>query len=394
MKLKTKLITLVVAFLAAISFALPLQVNAAKDDQGPDWSKYQGASGRYGTDQDKFIIAQIGGTYGGTYIDQWTYDSQISSSKAAGKRVHSYIWYGVGASSQLGLEALDRYMPRIKAQTPKGSIVALDYEDGASGNMAANTDAILAGMRRIRSEGYTPMYYSYKPYTLAHVDYQRILKEFPNSLWIAAYRDYLPTTKPDYGYFPSMDGVAIWQYTSAFGLSQGLDGNIDLLGITDNGYSSQPEPPSAPVTPVPSQPAKSNAASDTDYAQTGVFKPSAIVNIRTGAGTGYASVGSYAPGESVIYDHVYIRGTYVWARYLSYSGRYHYVALGVNGGDSYGSRSSGYTSPVSHTYYTVRSGDSFWNIARKYGISMYTLAANNGKSIYSLIYPGESLYIR
>lgn len=78
----------------------------------------------------------------------------------------------------MGLEALDRYMPRIKAQTPKGSIVALDYEDGASGNMAANTDAILAGMRRIQAEGYTPMYYSYKPYTLAHVDYQRILKEF------------------------------------------------------------------------------------------------------------------------------------------------------------------------------------------------------------------------
>ncbi|MDE3300972.1 LysM peptidoglycan-binding domain-containing protein, partial [Lacticaseibacillus rhamnosus] len=73
---------------------------------------------------------------------------------------------------------------------------------------------------------------------------------------------------------------------------------------------------------------------------------------------------------------------------------YHYVALGVNGGESYGSRSSGYTSPVNHTYYTVRSGDSFWSIASKYGISMYTLAANNGKSIYSLIYPGESLYIR
>ncbi|KMO56654.1 GH25 family lysozyme [Lacticaseibacillus rhamnosus] len=393
MKFKTKLITLVVAFLAAISFALPSQVNAAKGDQGPDWAKYQGASGRYGTDQDKFVIAQIGGTYGGTYIDQRTYDSQIASAKAARKRVHSYIWYGVGESSQLGLEALDRYMPRIKAQTPKGSIVALDYEDGASGNMAANTDAILAGMRRIRSEGYTPMYYSYKPYTLAHVDYQRILKEFPNSLWIAAYRDYLPTTKPDYGYFPSMDGVAIWQYTSAFGLSQGLDGNIDLLGVTDNGYSKQPETPSSSVTPAPSQSAESNAASDSDYAQTGVFKPSATVNIRTGAGTGYTAVGSYVPGESLVYDHVYIRGSYVWARYLSYSGQYHYVALGVNGGESYGSRSSN-AQTYSHTYYTVRSGDSFWSIAYTYGISMYTLAANNDKSIYSLIYPGESLYIR
>lgn len=70
-----------------------------------------------------------------------------------------------------------------------------------------------------------------------------------------------------------MDGVAIWQYTSAFGLSQGLDGNIDLFGVTDNGYSKQPATPSVPVTPVPSQPAKSNAASDTDYAQAGVCRP-------------------------------------------------------------------------------------------------------------------------
>jgi LysM repeat protein len=51
-------------------------------------------------------------------------------------------------------------------------------------------------------------------------------------------------------------------------------------------------------------------------------------------------------------------------------------------------------STPSHVYYTVRSGDSFWSIANKYGLSMYTLAANNGKSVYSVLYPGQSLYIR
>jgi LysM repeat protein len=51
-------------------------------------------------------------------------------------------------------------------------------------------------------------------------------------------------------------------------------------------------------------------------------------------------------------------------------------------------------STPSHVYYTVRSGDSFWSIASNYGISMYTLAANNGKSINSIIIPGERLYIR
>lgn len=388
MKLKTKLITLVVAFLAAISFALPSQVNAAKGDIGVDWSVYQGASGKYGTN-DKFAIIQAGGTQGGTLYDQWTYASQVKAAQTNGLKAHTYLWYGVGGSADIGRQALDYFLPKIL--TPKGSIVALDYEDGASSSMAANTDAILYGMRRIAQAGYTPMYYSYKPYTLAHVDYQRILAEFPNSLWIAAYPDYQIRALPDYGVFPSMPGIAIYQFTSMHAAG-GLDGNVDLLGVTDNGYSQQPVAPSKPATP--SQPSTSTAASDSDYAQIGVFKPSTTVNIRTGAGTGYASVGSYAPGESVIYDHVYIRGTYVWARYLSYSGRYRYVALGVNGGESYGSRSSGYTSLVSHTYYTVRSGDSFWSIASKYGISMYTLAANNGKSIYSFIYPGESLYIR
>ena len=388
MKLKTKLIAVGVAILAAFSFALPSQAQAAKGDIGVDWAVYQGANGKYGTN-NKFAIIQAGGTQGGTLYDQWTYASQVKAAQANGLKVHTYLWYGVGGSADIGRQALDYFLPKIL--TPKGSIVALDYEDGASASMQANTDAILYGMRRIAQAGYTPMYYSYKPYTLAHVDYQRILAEFPNSLWIAAYPDYQIRALPDYGVFPSMPGIALYQFTPMHAAG-GLDGNVDLLGVTDNGYTQQPVAPAKPATPP--HPSTSTAASDADYAQSGVFKPSTTVNIRTGAGTGYVAVGSYAPGESLVYDHVYIRGSYVWARYLSYSGRYHYVALGVNGGESYGSRSSGYTSPVSHTYYTVRSGDSFWSIASKYGISMYTLAANNGKSIYSLIYPGESLYIR
>ncbi|MGC6766938.1 GH25 family lysozyme, partial [Escherichia coli] len=77
----------------------------------------------------------------------------------------------------------------------------------------ANTETILYGMRRIKQAGYTPMYYSYKPFTLQYVDYQRIIKEFPNSLWIAAYPSYEVTPEPLYNYFPSMDGIAIWQFT-------------------------------------------------------------------------------------------------------------------------------------------------------------------------------------
>ncbi|PCS10879.1 phage endolysin [Lactococcus lactis subsp. hordniae] len=210
-------------------------VFAAVGDQGVDWSKYNGDYGNFGYDHDKFAIAQIGGTYGGSFVDQATYSTQVASAIAQGKRAHTYIWYQVGGSQEVAKAALYRYLPKI--QTPKNSIVALDYESGASGDKQANTDAILYGMRRVKAAGYTPMYYSYKPYTIDHVDYQRINKEFPNSLWIAAYGLNLVGSVPNYAYFPSMDDVAIWQFASNY-VAGGLDGNVDLTGITDKGYEN------------------------------------------------------------------------------------------------------------------------------------------------------------
>lgn len=243
-----KINKLLVAFLAAflvLSTSAEV-VNAATREQGTDLAKFQGTNGKVGYESDKFSIVQLGGTYGGTFITQATYNSQVKASLNRGLRTHTYLWYGVGGSSDLGKKALDYYLPQVK--TPKGSIVALDYEDGASASIQANTDAILYGMRRIRQAGYTPMYYSYKPYTMAHVDYNRIIKEFPNSGWIAGYPDYLVRSKPYYGVFPSMKGIGIWQFTSMYKLG-GLDGNVDLIGITKNGYSQQPSKPNKPVKP-------------------------------------------------------------------------------------------------------------------------------------------------
>ena len=43
--------------------------------------------------------------------------------------------------------------------------------------------------------------------------------------------------------------------------------------------------------------------------------------------------------------------------------------------------------------YTVQAGDSFWLIAKKHNVDMYTLAAVNGKTIHSIIHPGDVLII-
>ncbi|MGX5377460.1 SH3 domain-containing protein [Ligilactobacillus sp. LYQ135] len=45
-------------------------------------------------------------------------------------------------------------------------------------------------------------------------------------------------------------------------------------------------------------------------------------------GTSASVVDAYSAGESLVYDHVYIRGNYVWLRYMSYSGNYRCVCAG------------------------------------------------------------------
>ena len=51
------------------------------------------------------------------------------------------------------------------------------------------------------------------------------------------------------------------------------------------------------------------------------------------------------------------------------------------------------TVTVSGSYYTIRPGDSWWSIAAKHGLSMYALASRNGKTIYTVIHPGDRLTI-
>lgn len=104
-----------------------------------------------------------------------------------------------------------------------------DYEDSASRNKEANTNAVLAFMDVCKSNGYEPIYYSYKPFTLSNLDdYHRILAKYPNSLWIAAYPNYNVTPEPVWSVFPSMDGIRWWQFTST-GIAGGLDKNIVLI---------------------------------------------------------------------------------------------------------------------------------------------------------------------
>ena len=367
-------IKIVITGLACAGLFLCGQNAQASRAQGTDLSRYQGYTAVKGQASDEFAISQIGGINANGIYTQNTYHSQVATGIAQGLRMHTYIWYQVGGDKQAAKQCMDYFLPRI--QTPKGSIIALDYEDGASASVSANTDAILYGMQRISDAGYTPVYYSYKPYTLAHVDYKRILAEFPNSLWIAAYKDYAVTTSPDYAYFPSLDGVAEWQFTSMY-KAGGLDGNVDLLGITQNGYRNgvATKPVSKPS--AVKQGIKADNTPKTDIKAGYTVK----VNFSASKWASGQTIPNWVKGKSYKVqqtsgDKVLLGGIMSW----------------IKRSDVEILQTAKQATQTSGTY-TVQSGDSWWSIATRHGMSMYTLAARNGRTIYSMLHPGDRLTI-
>lgn len=356
------------------SLLLQSTAYAAVGDQGVDWSRYQGANGIFGYGHDKFAICQIGGVNGGGMYGQTTYETQVASAIAQGKRAHTYIWYEVGGNASLGERVLNTFLPQV--QTPKGSIVALDYESGASADKQANTNAILHGMRMIKGAGYTPMYYSYKPYTVANVYADQIIREFPNSLWMAAYPDYNVTPTPNYNVFPSMDGVAIYQFTSTY-IAGGLDGNVDLTGITDNGYTKHNNPETQ--TPAISQGQQADNTPKSDIAVGNQVKVKFGANVWT---TGEA-IPSWVKGRT--YDVAQVSGNRVLlAGINSWINKTDVEIISVS--------SAPIQAPAASTY-TVRSGDTLSSIAAKFGTNYQMLASLNGISNPNLIYVGQVLRV-
>lgn len=362
------------SFALAVSLLLQSTAFAAVGDQGVDWSRYQGTNGIFGYAHDKFAIIQIGGVNGGGMYGQTTYETQVASAIAQGKRAHTYIWYQVGGNASLGEQVLNTFLPQV--QTPKGSIIALDYESGASADKQANTNAILHGMRMIKAAGYTPMYYSYKPYTVANVYVDQIIREFPNSLWMAAYPNYAVTPTPNYNVFPSMDGVAIYQFTSTY-IAGGLDGNVDLTGITDNGYTKHDNPKTN--TPAIAQGQQADNTPKSDIAAGNQVK----VKFSAGSWATGQGIPSWVKGRT--YNVAQVNGNRVLlAGINSWISKADVEIISVS--------SAPIQAPAANTY-TVRSGDTLSSIASKFGTSYQTLASLNGISNPNLIYAGQVLQV-
>ena len=365
--MRKKILGVVAATALFLSLATPMTAQAAKGDHGVDWAKYQGANGIFGYPHDKFAIAQVGGYYNGYIADQWTYPTQVQDAIAQGKRAHTYI-YARFSNKYEADQMLDHYLPMV--QTPKKSIVALDVEDGTP-----NTEAVLYALDRVEKAGYTAVLYGYKSFLLDHVDLARIAKKYP--LWLGEYPDYNVTSEPNYNYFPSFNNIGIFQFTSTY-IAGGLDGNIDLTGLTDVGYKDGNV--EKPVTKP-------------DAVKQGIIADNTPKKDIT---TGYTvkvnfSAKNWASGEAIPdwvkgrdYPVIQTNGNKVLlSGIMSWIDRSNVEILSTAKQNSSSSTST----------YTVRTGDSLSAIASRFGTTVDTLQSANSIRNANLIYPGQVLRV-
>lgn len=360
-----------VAALAIIAglFAYANPAFAAVGDQGVDWAVYQGDQGKFGYAHDKFSISQIGGYNGSGIYWQSTYASQVQSSIAQGKRAHTYIWYQSVTNTTLAKNILDTMLAQV--QTPKGSIVALDVEDGV-----ANTDVILWSLQYIKDRGYTPLLYGYKHFLTNNLDLKRISDKF--GLWLGEYPDYNVTPVPNYNYFPSWDNIQIFQFTSTY-IAGGLDGNIDLSGVTDNGYTNGNA--TKPVTETPAI----DAGKEADKVKGNAKEVGMTVKVNFSS-QNYAT-GEVIPGwvKGTSYQIIEKTGDKVLLDgIMSWMSVYDVETLDTST-----------SAPVATTGQThvVQYGENLSIIAAKYGTTWQELARINALSNPDMIYSGQTLSV-
>ncbi|AHB80346.1 Phage lysin [Oenococcus phage phiS11] len=376
--MKTKLKTLLMTVILLLSFSLPLSAYAAKNDQGVDLSHWQGDTAVFGQASDKFAIIQLGGYYDGYFSPQSTYATQVASTIAQGKRAHTYIYAQFSSNAEAD-QMLAYYFPKV--QTPKGSIVALDVESGNP-----NTASVKYALDKIQAAGYTAVLYGYKSFLISHLDLTNLAKAYP--LWMAEYPNYNVTTSPNYNYFPSFNNIHLFQFTSTY-KAGGLDGDVDLTGLTDNGYkgTTKASTGGTAVKTTTSTPAvKAGQQANSTPKSSITVGDTVKVNFSASKWSTGESIPSWVKGKSykvaqVSGNNVLLAGISSWISKSNVE-----ILLTT-------STCSALSSSSSTGTYTVQSGDTLGAIAAKYGTTYQKLASLNGIGSPYLIIPGEKLKI-
>ena len=185
--------------------------------------------------------------------------AQIRSAHAHHMYVHAYHFATFGSSVRRARDEAKWFIKRAKVlNISKKRYMALDWETG-DGNVVSNgktisTRAVIAFMNEVKKAGYKVMLYSGASLLRNNIDTRSVVSKFGTCLWVASYATMGRIDTPNFGCFPSMNGVALWQFTDNWhGLN--VDGNISLIDLhAEKRAQSQavkPKPVEKPAAKIP-----------------------------------------------------------------------------------------------------------------------------------------------
>lgn len=356
---------------------------------GVDVASYQSADlSSHAQAGSQFAIVKV--SEGTTYRNPKA-SSQISTAISNNMMPMAYHFATFSSNSSA---AVDEANYAIKAaQTfglPKDSYIACDYETGQGNNIyggkTPTANAIIAFMDQIKAAGYKPLLYASSSVLRNNIDTNSVIVKYPNSLWVASYAISGRIDNPNFNYFPSMEGVSIWQFTDNWrGLN--VDGNVAVLPLSIDGNTTSNDgaisqaPSSTPSKPATSSKQTNNEPTNNEPATSGyVMKKSYVYNKK-----GERISGSYASYTNINY--------YGGATKLD-NGK---TALKV-GEDRYimASNVLGNSRVLKHNAYVYKNNGysrANWRVLRK-GTPIKTYGSRshiNGKSYYCI---GKNMYVK
>ncbi|HJE49181.1 MAG TPA: SH3 domain-containing protein [Lactobacillus johnsonii] len=347
--------------------------NVPARSAGVDVSSWQGTNlNQQAKSGAQFAVVKVSE---GTNYQNPNAQGQIQSAEQNNMMTMGYHYTHFGSDSNRAVQEGNYAVNSAQqAGLPQGSYLATDWEqdvnNNTNGSVAANTNAITSFMDTVHDGGYNPMLYSNEWLLKNKVDTNKISEKYPNALWVAKYKTNGREDNPDFNYFPSMDNVAIWQYTQNW-RGQNVDGNVNVVPLSNktntnnntsnnaantnnsnanNGQSSS-QAPARPNTNKPAQPTNkpsqpsqkpsTNTNVNSDWTkQNGVFVTGGAINLRTGASTNSKVIAELPANSEVKYDAYRTIGQYTWLRQPRANNEYGYL-VGRNNGQAWGTFKEG-----------------------------------------------------
>ena len=314
-------------------------MQVAKRSYGVDVSSFQGTNlAKYANLGAKYVFVKV--SEGLDYRNPKA-EAQINSAKDNGMMVSGYHYARFSANSGVAVqEGHYAVNSAVAVGLPKGSYLACDWETG-SGNVTnqgyeASANAVLAFLDVIVAAGYKPLLYSGKALLTNNVNVKKITAKYGTCLWVASYKTMNRQDTADFGYFPSMDNIAIWQFSSNwYGLD--VDANVTLIDLKSDVPSLKPQPSNpAPAKSTSTERTWTDVQGMTWHAEDGTFITGGAINLRWGASTESMLI-TTLPAGSVVKYNAWARDSAgrVWLQQPRGSNHYGYL-VGRVGNDAWG----------------------------------------------------------